>query len=111
MSDKPLIQQALAEDLSNLLLTVKGTSSQSRETASLIFLNAFWATMAREWSGIDRLRLDKYYFLIRSFVKKTFQMLQRDRWNSEHVKQLGLIISIEERPLRSVSPPQVLTEL
>ena len=50
MSDKPLVQQALASELANLLLAIELTD------AALGFLQGFWACMVREWSGIDRLR-------------------------------------------------------
>lgn len=50
MSDKPLVQQALASELANLLLAIDSTG------AALGFLQGFWTCMVREWSGIDRLR-------------------------------------------------------
>ena len=50
MSDKPLVQQALATELAELLLTI------SSPDAALAFLRAFWEAIVREWSGIDRLR-------------------------------------------------------
>jgi len=50
MSDKPLVQQALASELAELLLTISTT------TASLAFLRAFWEATVREWSSIDRWR-------------------------------------------------------
>jgi hypothetical protein len=50
MSDKPIVQQALAGELAELVLTITDTPS------SLAFLGAFWETTVREWSGIDRLR-------------------------------------------------------
>ena len=50
MSDKPLVQQALASELAEILLTIESTAS------SLAFLRGFWETMVREWIGIDRLR-------------------------------------------------------
>jgi ribosomal RNA-processing protein 1 len=49
MSDKPLPQQRLANDLASLVDILPS------ETA-LPFLDAFWKTMAREWNGIDVLR-------------------------------------------------------
>ena len=51
MSDKPLVQQALASELADLLLLISSTAS------SLAFLKGFWEAMVREWNGIDRLRL------------------------------------------------------
>jgi ribosomal RNA-processing protein 1 len=50
MSDKPLVQQGLATELAELILTIATTS------ASLAFLRGFWETTVREWNGIDRLR-------------------------------------------------------
>lgn len=50
MSDKPLVQQALASELAEILLTISNISS------SLTFLRGFWTTLVREWNGIDRLR-------------------------------------------------------
>lgn len=51
MSDKPLVQQALASELAELLLAI------STVEASLAFLRAFWEATVREWNGLDRLRL------------------------------------------------------
>jgi len=50
MSDKPLVQQALASELADLVLTLPTTSS------SLAFLRGFWETIVREWNSIDHLR-------------------------------------------------------
>ena len=51
MSDKPLVQQALASDLANILLSIPTID------AALSFLEGFWTALVREWSGLDRLRL------------------------------------------------------
>ena len=50
MSDKPLVQQALASELAELILTISSTA------ASLAFIRGFWEMTVREWNGIDRLR-------------------------------------------------------
>jgi ribosomal RNA-processing protein 1 len=50
MSDKPLVQQALATDLANILLKIPSVD------AALAFLKGFWDALVREWAGIDRLR-------------------------------------------------------
>jgi ribosomal RNA-processing protein 1 len=50
MSDKALVQQALASELANILLSIDHSS------ASFEFLGGFWRTIVREWVGIDRLR-------------------------------------------------------
>lgn len=50
MSDKPLVQQALASEIAEIVLTIPDVNS------SLAFLDGFWETIVREWNGIDRLR-------------------------------------------------------
>ena len=56
MSDKPLVQQALATELADILLKIPDPSS------SLLFLKGFWQTVVREWHGIDRLRWADHTF-------------------------------------------------
>lgn len=62
MCDRPLPQQALAQDLADLVYVLP-----DREGGQVVaaWLRGFWATMAREWTGIDVLRLDKFLLLVR----------------------------------------------
>lgn len=39
------------------------TSASFLSLLEHLFLRAFWQTMIREWVGIDRLRLDKFYMV------------------------------------------------
>ena len=55
MSDKPLVQQALAADLAEILLRINPVSDDQL-VASLGFLRGFWEAIVREWTGLDRLR-------------------------------------------------------
>lgn len=50
---------------------------------SLHYLSVFFTTLRREWSGIDVLRLDKFYLLIRRFVNCSFQLLKKNDWDVE----------------------------
>ncbi|KAJ7293746.1 nucleolar protein,Nop52-domain-containing protein [Mycena rebaudengoi] len=93
MSDKPLVQQALATDLAELLLTITSVPS------SLAFLRGFWETTVREWNGIDRLRLDKYYMLVRRFVNATFRLLGRAKWDRTACDTCNEILTREGGPL------------
>ncbi|KAJ7170050.1 nucleolar protein,Nop52-domain-containing protein [Mycena filopes] len=93
MSDKPLVQQALASDLAELLLTITSV------TASLSFLRGFWEATVREWSGIDRLRLDKYYMLVRRFVNAAFRLLGRAEWDKTACTTYNDILTSEGGPL------------
>jgi ribosomal RNA-processing protein 1 len=61
MSDKPLVQQALAADLAELLLQIdprpSGEENEGeRFQAAVAFLRGFWRVIVREWEGLDRLR-------------------------------------------------------
>lgn len=63
MSDKPLVQQALAQNLADLTLVVRPKSKKpekngrvERTKTTLCFFKGFWETVCREWVGLDRLR-------------------------------------------------------
>ena len=43
------------------------------------FLRAFWITIGREFHSIDRLRLDKYMFLIRCYVGVAFEVFLKGK--------------------------------
>lgn len=72
-SDRPLTQQALARSLSYSLVPTLPCSTVHR------FLRAFWITIGREFHSIDRLRLDKYMFLIRCYVGVAFEIFIRGK--------------------------------
>ncbi|PWY89779.1 hypothetical protein BO70DRAFT_308146 [Aspergillus heteromorphus CBS 117.55] len=61
-SDRPLTQQTLARTLSYSLVPTLPRTTLHR------FLRAFWITIGRDFHSLDRLRLDKYLFLIRCYV-------------------------------------------
>jgi len=76
-SDRPLTQQALARALSYSLVP-----TLPREILHQ-FLRAFWITIGRDFHSLDRLRLDKYLFLIRCYVGVAFEVfLQSLRRNT-----------------------------
>lgn len=50
MSDKPLVQQDLSQELANLILLIPSLQP------AIGFLHGFWEAMVREWAGIDRFR-------------------------------------------------------
>ncbi|EDR15800.1 rRNA processing protein RRP1 [Laccaria bicolor S238N-H82] len=93
MSDKPLVQQALASELAEIVLTITTFPS------SLFFLRGFWEATVREWNGIDRLRIDKYYMLVRRFVNATFRLLIRTEWDQTSCDEYNDILVKEGGPL------------
>ncbi|KAI0697576.1 Nop52-domain-containing protein [Cytidiella melzeri] len=93
MSDKPLVQQTLATEIAEILLVIPHPSS------SLAFLRGFWEATVREWAGIDRLRIDKYYMLIRRFTNASFRLLLRENWDSALSAEYNAILTDHGGPL------------
>lgn len=93
MQDKPAQQQALSRSLASL-------PSSLKTPVVLPFLRAFWATIAREWTNIEALRLDKYLYLVRQYVNASFRFLSANGWgNEEGIKKHGDIMA--EFPLNA----------
>ncbi|RMJ25192.1 hypothetical protein PHISP_03947 [Aspergillus sp. HF37] len=76
-SDRPLTQQSLARALSYSLVPTLPRATLIR------FLRAFWFTISRDFHGLDRLRLDKYLFLIRCYVGVGFEVFLKDAGRGE----------------------------
>ncbi|KAF2084442.1 hypothetical protein K490DRAFT_59589 [Saccharata proteae CBS 121410] len=96
MSDKPRTQQQLARDLSSLVDLL-------HSTLTIPFLSAFWKTMAREWIGIDVLRMDKFLYLVRQMLNASFRQFGRRRWkNTEMMKEY--LDVLREVPLSPTDP-------
>ncbi|KAK0933846.1 hypothetical protein LTR29_014587 [Friedmanniomyces endolithicus] len=118
MQDKPLHQQRLAEDLAGLVDVLVPKKShgaaaedvEAREGGMLVgWFEAFWLTMAREWSGIDGLRMDKYLYLVRCYVRKGFEVCAAQGWESGGLLE-GYLGVLETGPLspRDVEVPDGL---
>jgi ribosomal RNA-processing protein 1 len=75
-SDRPLTQQALARELSYTLVPSLPRESRLR------FLRAFWITIGRDFHALDRVRLDKYLFLIRCYVGVAFEVYLKGKIGS-----------------------------
>ncbi|NWI48851.1 RRP1B protein, partial [Calyptomena viridis] len=82
MQDKPLLQEELAANISQLIHVIQNTEARH------LFIQTFWQTMNREWSGIDNLRLDKYYMLMRLILRQSFEVLKRSEWDESLVELL-----------------------
>ncbi|CAA3030079.1 ribosomal RNA processing 1 homolog [Olea europaea subsp. europaea] len=79
-SDKAPNQLALVNRLTSLLLTLEFP-------VSLQYFSKFVLTLRREWPGIDRLRLDKFYLLIRRFVRTLFELMKLKQWDLELLRK------------------------
>ncbi|XP_038150071.1 ribosomal RNA processing protein 1 homolog A-like [Cyprinodon tularosa] len=79
MQDKPLLQEELSHQISKLIHSFHDIDRQ------LMYLKSFLQTLEREWTGIDRLRMDKFYQLVRFMFRQTFEILKRSNWESSSI--------------------------
>lgn len=75
-ADKVPVQDDLAEKVASLLDSLN-------PELSVQYLQVYLTTMRREWSGIDRLRLDKFCLLMRKCLNHAFLALEKVGWNTE----------------------------
>jgi len=93
MSDKPRTQQELARQLAGLVEVLP-------DDAFLGFMEAFWETMKREWMGIDVLRMDKFLYLVRQYLRAGWEYWARRSWERKEllVSYLDLLAKIPLSP-------------
>nr|XP_006989514.1 ribosomal RNA processing protein 1 homolog A isoform X1 [Peromyscus maniculatus bairdii] len=89
MQDKPLQQEELGRTISQLIHAFQTTEAQH------LFLRAFWQTMIREWVGIDRLRLDKFYMLMRMVLSESLKAVKTQGWEERQIEQLLELLTTE----------------
>nr|KAF6383514.1 ribosomal RNA processing 1B [Pipistrellus kuhlii] len=98
VQDEPLLQEELANTISQLIHAVNNSEAQH------LFIQTFWQTMNREWKGIDRLRLDKYYMLIRLVLRESFEVLKQNGWEESRIKLFLDVLMKEVLHPESQSP-------
>ncbi|KAH0518112.1 Ribosomal RNA processing protein 1-like protein B [Microtus ochrogaster] len=88
VQDEPLLQEELANIISQLIHVVHGSEAQH------LFLQTFWQTMNREWEETtDELQLDKYCMLIHLVLRQSFEVLKRKAWEESQIKLfLGVLM-------------------
>ncbi|KAL2634761.1 hypothetical protein R1flu_006240 [Riccia fluitans] len=89
-ADKAPVQAELIENLASLL-------EKAHIDVAVTFFKVFISTMRREWGGIDKLRLDKFYLLLRKFLAHMFKVLDAKGW--DHALTARFIEALEERTL------------
>ncbi|RZC56642.1 hypothetical protein C5167_015496 [Papaver somniferum] len=88
-SDKQQVQLELINNLSSLLVTFDDLN------LSVQYFEVFLITMRREWCGIDYLRLDKFYLLIRKFLHQFFNLLKKNGWDIEVMERLMGVLEVK----------------
>ncbi|KAI1097436.1 Nop52-domain-containing protein [Jackrogersella minutella] len=102
MCDRPIPQQNLCAELADLL-SVLPTPSDDECAVVVPFLRAFWATLSREWTAIDVLRMEKYLLLVRrvfgaslAWVGNGSRSKKDQKWTGARAK--GMLKLLEEWP-------------
>ncbi|XP_043711827.1 ribosomal RNA processing protein 1 homolog B-like [Telopea speciosissima] len=101
-ADKRPVQLELINRLASLLVSLD-------LVVSLHYFEVFLLTMRREWSGIDFLRLDKYYLLFRRFMHNLFLLLKKNSWDIELLNRLmgvseeKILMANDKFPARGVN--------
>ncbi|KAK4166617.1 ribosomal RNA-processing protein 1 [Cladorrhinum sp. PSN259] len=70
MCDRAVPQQNLCNELASLIDVLP-------RNAVVPWLRGFWATMSREWTGIDVLRMEKFLLLVRRVVGAAFKWMKK----------------------------------
>ncbi|GCB75677.1 hypothetical protein scyTo_0020387, partial [Scyliorhinus torazame] len=81
--------EELANSISQLIYTFKNLD------AKFLFMETFFQTMNREWNGIDRLRLDKFYMLIRLMLRQFLEVLKSMSWDDSVVSRFLSCVTSE----------------
>lgn len=102
MQDKPRNQQRLARDLADLVDVLR-----TKENV-LGFIEGFWKTIAREWSNIDALRMDKYLYLVRCYIGKGFQECAKKGWQDEFLDEYLSVLADTSLSIRDTKVPNGL---
>ncbi|KAL6485085.1 hypothetical protein MHYP_G00071300 [Metynnis hypsauchen] len=89
MQDKPLLQEELSDRISSLIHCFHSADNQ------LLYFETFLQTLKREWNGIDRLRMDKFYQLVRFVFRKAFEVLKRREWDTSVVNQFLELFTVQ----------------
>lgn len=86
MSDKPLIQEELAESLSKIVHCFK------TKDVVLLYTACALKTLGIEWFGIDQYRLDKFCMLVRRIIRQTFEKCKEQSWDIKWIKGFAEIL-------------------
>lgn len=101
-ADKRLIQADVIEKLACLIRTLE-------LPLAIRYLQVFLLTMRREWSGIDHLRLDKFYLMLTRFLHSLFLRLDAHSWDTEITSTFinafaqGTFFAVDSFPARGVN--------
>eukprot|EP01031_Cornospumella_fuschlensis_P027275 gene27275-32946_t len=81
LTDKIHIQQEMVESLVGLLDKLKLPQQ-------VMFFEAFFHILLKEWNFLDQYRMNKFYVLIRAMIYKLFSLMAKGKWQLSIVSSL-----------------------
>lgn len=96
MSDKPLPQESLANQLASLIHCFENAK------ISIQFFGMFLKTMCNEWITIDQWRIDKFMMLVRRVTREMFVELQTNDWDADLLNKFAA--QLKETVLCNLAP-------
>ena len=89
LSDKAEIQEELS------LTLAKITHCFPSMDGSLQYIRVFFRTMLKEWGMLDKHRIDKFYYLIRVFIREIFIVVKDSSWDRDLVRSINTVLMDE----------------
>ncbi|XP_063898729.1 ribosomal RNA processing protein 1 homolog [Helicoverpa armigera] len=89
MSDKPLIQEELCENISAIL----DVFPEEHLRHALLMYKAGLRVLATEWYGLDQHRTDKFLMLVRRYLRASLRCLLRSKWSLKSCQMYAKILS------------------
>lgn len=89
MSDKPLVQEELAEKIASIIHCFK-----THEESALLYLECFLMTLGREWIGIDKHRMDKFMMLTRRMMRQSFVYVAEKNWDCKLIENMANVFEL-----------------
>lgn len=84
MTDRPRPQQALANDLAELLFVLKNADCAAP------WQRAFWYVLGGQWTSIEALRLDKFLLLVRRVFAAQLRYAKEHKYKGSACKRVVL---------------------
>ncbi|CAH2101915.1 unnamed protein product [Euphydryas editha] len=100
MSDKPLIQEELCDNIAGIL----DLFSPNQIESAMRMSKAGFKVLAKEWYGIDQHRLDKFLMLVRRYLRGSIRCLLRCDWSLESCKLFSDMLSNDDGLLALKTP-------
>ncbi|PWN35242.1 Nop52-domain-containing protein [Meira miltonrushii] len=94
MSDKPRVQQALANEMAEIPLSIQKSLKNQQQISNTAwqFFEGFLDSMVREWWGLDKWRVDKFMMLVRRFINAGFRLLDLQGYEKESVERFATML-------------------